>query len=131
MLRGDEAGPIQTATILSNVASEYAPDFQSLISVTLGPNDALASEDIEPLIRQQLRGWFGDEVSQWNLLQTYRIPYGLPKTDIDPVLRTPTITGLENTYICGDHMETPSIEGAMNSGIRVADLILSARQTTS
>ncbi len=64
MLGGDEAGPIQTATILSNVASEYTPDLQSLISVTLGPNDALASEEIEPLIRQQLRGWFGDEVSQ-------------------------------------------------------------------
>jgi predicted NAD/FAD-dependent oxidoreductase len=86
---------------------------------------------IEPLTRQQLRGWWGDEVSQWTLLQTYRISFGLPKTDIDSVLRTPIVAGRKNTYVCGDHMETPSIEGTMNSGIRVADLILSERQTTS
>lgn len=124
ILRGDENGPIQTATIISNVAAEYAPSQSSLISVSLSPNDATDSGKNELLTRQQLSEWFGDQVSNWELLQTYQIPYGLPAMDMDRVIRSPVIDERENTYICGDHCETPSIEGAMDSGIRAAASIL-------
>jgi hypothetical protein len=30
----------------------------------------------------------------------------------------------QRLYVCGDHRETPSIQGAMNSGLRVAAKIL-------
>ncbi|MGI9468495.1 MAG: FAD-dependent oxidoreductase [Rubripirellula sp.] len=129
ILRGDESGPIQTATIISNVAEEYAPPNCSLISVSLSPNHKKSRDENEQLAKDQLRKWFGDQVSHWELLQTYQIPYGLPAMDIDPVIRSPELEKRQNTYICGDHCETPSIEGAMNSGMRAAAAIL-ARQTS-
>ena len=124
ILRGDESGPIQTATIISNVAEEYAPQNSSLISVSLSPNNDKSHDENELLAKEQLKKWFGDQVRHWELLQTYQIPYGLPAMDIDPVIRSPKVKERESTYICGDHCETPSIEGAMDSGMRTAAAIL-------
>ncbi len=129
MLRGDESGPVQTATVLSNVAPEYAPAGQSLISVSLGV-DASPTTEIEETdaqVRRQLRSWFGNEVSQWRRLRVYRIPFGVPKRDLEPVVLPvdgPSLGLAPNVYVCGDHRETPSIQGAMNSGIRAARAIL-------
>lgn len=127
ILRGDENGPIQTATIISNVAEEYAPPQNSLISVSLSSHDGKSSEEIEPLVKEQLTDWFGDQVNQWELIQTYQIPYGLPLMDIANVIRSPEVEDRENTYLCGDHFQTPSIEGAMDSGLRAANSILAKR----
>lgn len=127
ILRGDESGPIQTATIISNVAEEYAPPQKSLISVSLSSHDGKSSEEIEPLVKEQLTNWFGDQVNQWELIQTYQIPYGLPLMDIANVIRSPEVEDRENTYLCGDHFQTPSIEGAMDSGLRAANSILAKR----
>ena len=124
ILRGDESGPIQTATIISNVAQEYAPPNSSLISVSLSPNNDKSHDENELLAKEQLKKWFGDQVRHWELLQTYQIPYGLPAMDIDPVIRSPKVKERESTYVCGDHCETPSIEGAMDSGMRTAAAIL-------
>ena len=124
ILRGDESGPIQTATIISNVAQEYAPPNRSLISVSLSPNNDKSHDENELLAKEQLKNWFGDQVRHWELLQTYQIPFGLPAMDIDPVIRSPKVKERESTYICGDHRETPSIEGAMDSGMRTAAAIL-------
>lgn len=129
ILRGDESGPIQTATIISNVAEEYAPKKTSLVSVSLSPNRERTSDESELLAKQQLTDWFGEQVCDWELLQTYQVPYGLPAIDMDPVIRSPEVRDRQNTYICGDHCETPSIEGAMHSGIRAAASILK-RQTS-
>lgn len=130
ILRGDESGPIQTATIISNVAKEYAPPNSSLISVSLSSNNDKSRDENELLVRAQLRNWFGDQVRNWELLQTYQIPYGLPVMNIDPVIRSPEVEERQNTYICGDHRETPSIEGAMDSGMRAAAAILTTRTSS-
>ena len=130
ILRGDESGPIQTATIISNVAKEYAPPNSSLISVSLSSNNDKSRDENELLVKAQLRNWFGDQVRNWELLQTYQIPYGLPVMNIDPIIRSPEVEGRQNTYICGDHRETPSIEGAMDSGMRAAAAILTRRTSS-
>lgn len=127
ILRGDESGPIQTATIISNVAEEYAPPQKSLISVSLSSHDGKSSQEIEPRVKEQLTNWFGDQVNQWELIQTYQIPYGLPLMDIANVIRSPEVEDREDTYLCGDHFQTPSIEGAMDSGLRAANSILAKR----
>lgn len=130
ILRGDESGPIQTATIISNVAEEYAPEQKSLISVSLSPSEEKSSDELQKLANPQLRSWFGDQVKEWELVQIYQIPYGLPQMDIDPVIRSPEVEGREKTYLCGDHFQTPSIEGAMDSGLRAAAAILAKRAST-
>lgn len=135
MLRGDESGPIQTIVVLSDVAPEYASRGRALISVSL--SDSVQDDPVQQVeqdVRRQAISWFGDDVKSWDLVQTIRVPYGLPKTDLDPVLRPVCDTerlGAKfsgNVLLCGDHCETPSIQGAMNSGIRAADQI-TGRQT--
>ncbi|NND96766.1 MAG: FAD-dependent oxidoreductase [Pirellulaceae bacterium] len=132
MLRGDESGPVQTAVVLSNIAKEYAPADKSLISVSVADerqNDETA--ELDQAIRVQLRGWFGEAVDTWQRRHVYRIPYGLPKTDLQTVIKPvdgPAIGAAEGIYLCGDHRETPSIHGAMNSGLRAARAILSQQQ---
>lgn len=136
MLRGDETGPIQTATILSNVAAEYAPSGQSLISVSTpyqSHTDSQDFDDFDQAIRQQLSTWLGAG-NQLRLLASYQVPFGLPRRTLDPVMRSIKASehgdlktdSLDQVYLCGDHLETPSIQGAMNSGLRVADEILAS-----
>ncbi|MGI9472949.1 MAG: NAD(P)/FAD-dependent oxidoreductase [Rubripirellula sp.] len=126
ILCGDETGPVQTATILSNVAPEYAPSDQTLISVSHA-SSAEKQRDLDQLdqeTRDQLRSWFGDIVSDWRLLQSYQVCFGVPQTQLDPVVQAVRVDCDHPTFVCGDHRETPSIQGAMQSGIRVAESIL-------
>lgn len=134
MLRGDEKGPVQSAVVLSDIAPQYAPAGKSLVSISIDGKDFdPESGDLdafEPRIRAQLADWFGPFTQQWELLRTYRVPFGLPRGEMDPVMKELHVPKLgdsdvpNNTlFICGDHMETPSIQGAMNSGIRVASQI--------
>ena len=134
MLRGDETGPIQTAVVLSDVAPEYASGGRSLISVSISDCQTEQPADVlEHAVRDQARRWFGNGVDRWELVQTIRVPYGLPELSLDPVVqpvRADQIDGLHapaNLYVCGDYRETPSIQGAMNSGLRVAAEILDAQ----
>ena len=128
ILRGDETGPIQTAVVLSNVAAEYAPQGQSLISVSV--SEGVARDDLEALdrsIRGQLTEWFGDDVANWQRLRIYEVPYALPSRSLEEIYASvdfSSLGGAAGVYLCGDHRETPSIQGAMNSGLRVADVIL-------
>lgn len=129
MLCGDEHGPVQTVTVMTAAAPEYAPAGKSLVSVSLSSaSQEDAPEQTDGVVRGQLRDWFGDQVDAWRHLATYHVPYGLPRRTLDPVVRPVDALswgGPENVWVCGDHLETPSIHGAMNSGIRVAEAILS------
>jgi phytoene dehydrogenase-like protein len=90
MLRGDETGPIQTATILSNVAAEYAPPGQSLISVSAPYQSHIDSQDFDRFdqsIRQQLSTWLGAGI-RLRYLTSYQVPFGLPRRSLDPVVRS-------------------------------------------
>jgi protoporphyrinogen oxidase len=122
VLNGEKTGPINNLCVLSNVSSDYAPPGQALISVTvLGTkkdHDAL-----EKAVRSQLEEWFGPDVKGWRRLRTYRIDNALPK-------QNPPTSFVENKnevrpgiYVCGDHMSTGSINGALQSGREVAAMI--------
>jgi len=134
MLRGDEDGPIQTAVVLSDVAPEYASGDRALISISA--SDSISDEPterLEAVIREQAKRWYGDAVDRWNLVRTFRVPFGLPRIELDPVVKPVrgselAPTGVpDHVYVCGDHRESPSIQGAMHSGIRVAETILHGR----
>ena len=128
MLRGDETGAVQTATVISDVAPEYAPSGKSLISVSVSESQSTESlEELDLAIREQLTGWFGAEVARWERLGVYEIPYALPCSAMNPVIESIKATefgAIDGVYVCGDHRESPSIQGAMNSGLRVAAEIL-------
>jgi phytoene dehydrogenase-like protein len=140
-LRGSDTGPIQTATVLSATAPTYAPPDRSLISVSLALPNEIAStkqgptrqpsldwkdwDEIDRLVKPQVQRWF--ETSELKLLAVYQIPYGLPARKLDPVIRSPRASdhgGPDRVWIAGDHMATPSIEGAMSSGLKAAEAML-------
>src|SRR5206468_3820837 len=76
---------------------------------------------LQAAVREQLGGWFGSEVAGWRHLRTYLIRDALPRqapADLDmperPVRWEPGV------YVCGDHRDNASIQGAMVSGRRAA-----------
>jgi phytoene dehydrogenase-like protein len=120
-------GPIATLATMSDIAPRYAPAGRSLVTVsTVGVPD----EDDDALVaavRAQARGWFGDEVDAWRPLVVQRIPYAQPRQDPEdlPELARP-VAHAPGVWVCGDHRDTGSIQGAMVSGRRTAEAVLSA-----
>ena len=123
MLNGEGRGPINNLCVPTTVASSYGPAGQSLISVTVlgNPSDNRLMADV----LEQLRDWFGTQVNNWRHLRTYTIPYALP-SQISPALNEPerSVRCKPGLYVCGDHRDNASIQGAMISGRRAADAVL-------
>lgn len=123
VLDGERRGPATNLAVMSNVAPSYAPPGQAQISVEIpGP---LVDTDAELLVavRRQLRGWFGSAVDRWEHLRTLRIPHGHPdQRDGFPVKRRVRLGAAR--YVCGDHRDTASIQGALYSGRRTASAII-------
>ncbi|TWU21332.1 NAD(P)/FAD-dependent oxidoreductase [Novipirellula artificiosorum] len=124
ILRGDEEGPVQTVSVMSRVAPTYAPSGSHLVAVSTPLSQNVPADELDRSLRQQLVGWFGESVHRWRRLQIYHVPFGLPKMSLDPLVQSiGPLPGSkhDHTYLCGDYRETPSIQGAMSSGIRVAE----------
>ena len=72
----------------------------------------------------QLRAWWGDEVDTWRHLRTYRIAHGQPDQS-PPFAPRRSQRVSDGLYVCGDHRDTGSIQGAMFSGRRCAETVVS------
>jgi predicted NAD/FAD-dependent oxidoreductase len=81
---------------------------------------------VERDVRHQMRQWFGtDVVATWRHLRTYRIPWA--QFDQSPgTLESGgrSVRCEPGLYICGDHVEHASINGAMAAGRRAAEAVL-------
>ncbi len=121
VLNGEETELINNLCIPSNVNSSYAPKGQSLISVTVIGRDDLKDVDLEMAVLKQLEAWYGKEVSSWRHLKTYNIKIGLPDYgDLSLAEVEKKVRIVKGTYVCGDHRDTASIQGALSSGKRAA-----------
>jgi predicted NAD/FAD-dependent oxidoreductase len=122
ILNGSGQGPINSLSIITNVVPEYGDGRRALISGSI-----LGERDDDQLIaecRSQLSAWF-DDIADWEHLRTYVIAKSLPAQtpDVMPPLHKDVFVE-EGLYVCGDHRDTASINGAMLSGRRVAEAIL-------
>ena len=79
--------------------------------------------DCADLVLPQMRRWFGDEVDDWEHLRTYTIAHGQPGFEVGTPLRRRIQLG-SDLFVCGDHRDTPSIQGALVSGRRTAEALL-------
>ena len=125
VLNGDGSGPINNLCVPSQVSSNYAPSGEALVSVTVLGHPA-NEETIQARIHAQLGEWFGSRVDTWRHLKTYDIEYALPVQQppaLDPVAKPSQVR--DRTFVCGDHCDTGSINGAMASGRRAAELVIS------
>ena len=116
VLDGTGRGPVLNVAVMSNVAPSYAPAGSHLVVAALPGHDG---DTIEHHARSQLRGWWGPEVDTWDHLATYRIAHGQPRQR--PPFRPKQRVRLDDgRFVCGDHRDTASIQGAMFSGRRCA-----------
>lgn len=122
LLDGTGAGPALNVAVMSNVAPSYAPTGRALVAAACpGVHDPEA----EPAVRTQLRRWWGSEVDRWQHLRTDAIAHGQPdqRPPLHPKQRVALGDGL---YVCGDHRDTGSIQGALFSGRRAAEAVLAS-----
>jgi phytoene dehydrogenase-like protein len=125
LLDGEGRGPVTNLCFPSRVAEGYAPEGRELVSATVLDPTGADGEELEAAVRAQLRGWFGPAVDGWQHLRTCRIPEALPVQTpevLDPVVKA--VRHESGVYLCGDHRETGSIQGAMSSGRRAAEAVL-------
>jgi predicted NAD/FAD-dependent oxidoreductase len=120
-------GPIATLATMSDVAPTYAPSGHHLVTVSTVGVPELDDAALVAAVRAQARAWFGDEVDAWRTLAVQRIAYAQPRQDpVDlPTLARP-VAHLPGVWLCGDHRDTGSIQGAMVSGRRAAEALLAA-----
>ena len=126
VLDGDGRGPVTNLCVPSRVAEGYAPAGQHLVSATVVGAPAVSDATLERDVRAQMSDWFGaPEVAAWRHLRTYRIPwaqFAQPPGALEPPER-PVRRG-PGLYVCGDHVENASINGALHAGRRAAEALL-------
>lgn len=127
VLNGEGKGCVNNVCVPSNVARSYAPEGQHLVSVSiLGDRDEDEDREIDDEVRKDLKPWFGEQVESWRYLRTYKIKYALPDQS-PPQLATPQrpVKLRPGIFVCGDHRDNASINGALASGRRTAEAVLS------
>lgn len=120
VLDGDDSGPVLNVAVMSNVAPAYAPSGEHLVAAAL---PGVHEGDLAEAARRQLTLWWGPQVERWRHLRTYRIPHGQPDQSppFSPKKKVHLADGL---FVCGDHRDTGSIQGAMFSGRRCAEAVV-------
>ena len=122
VLDGARSGPVANLAVMSEIAPSYAPDGSSLV-VAAVPGPPALDRNLETAVLSQLTGWFGAVTSDWELVRTDVIPHGQP-------VQAPTfhprrrVSLGDRRFVCGDHRDTASIQGAMFSGDRTAAAVL-------
>ena len=124
VLNGEGRGRVNNVAVMSEVSPAYAPPGQSLVSVSV-LGEAADGESLEAQVRAELTDWFGSAVSAWRHLRTYVIPRALPAQSpqaLEPPHRPVRLS--PGLYVCGDHRDNASIDGALGSGRRAAEAVL-------
>lgn len=125
-LNGEGRGIVNNATFLSNVASSYAPPEQALLSVsTIGAHSSLSDTELDSKVRPELRAWFGPAADAYELLRTYHIPFAQPNQTPPTNFERPVTLG-DGLFVCGDHRDAATFNGALVSGRRAAEAVITA-----
>ncbi|QFZ18203.1 NAD(P)/FAD-dependent oxidoreductase [Saccharothrix syringae] len=111
-----DAGPVVNTAVLSEVAPEYSPGAPLVQASVLGA----ATEDE---VRAHLSVLYGRPTRDWEVLARYEVPRALPAMPAPHRLRAP-VRVAPRRYVCGDHRDTSSIQGALVSGRRAARAVL-------
>lgn len=120
---GRRRGPVVNTAVMTNCAPELAPPGRHLVQATcLLPASADAAAT-EAQVRRQVGEIYGVDTSGWQLVHRHDIRHALPAQP--PPLRTTSPARVSpSVYVCGDHRDTASIQGALVSGHRVAGAVL-------
>ncbi|MEU6281518.1 NAD(P)/FAD-dependent oxidoreductase [Streptomyces sp. NPDC047028] len=120
LLDADRGGPVAHTAVLSNVDPSRAPAGRVLISSTvLGT----PPEGVDTAVRIHLARLYGTSTRRWETLAVRHTPEAVPAMRPPHDLRRP-VRILAGLYVCGDHRDTSTVQGAFHSAHRAAAAIL-------
>lgn len=123
--RRNPRGPVLNTAVISAAAPTYAPPGRHLIaaSAVVDRDGAVPSESV---MREHAADILQTNRRSWKPLIRHVIPKALPAQNPPLSVRRPIRTPA-GVWLCGDHRDTASIQGALVSGRRAAEAILAAR----
>jgi glycine/D-amino acid oxidase-like deaminating enzyme len=116
----DRRGPIVNSVVVSNAAPAYSRDGRALVASTALGTDVLDERDV----RDHLTLLYGTDTTRWDEVAVHRIATTVPAMPVGSPLRRPA--SHDDVFVAGDHRDTASIQGALVSGRRIADAVLTA-----
>ncbi|MFF0448385.1 NAD(P)/FAD-dependent oxidoreductase [Streptomyces sp. NPDC004609] len=120
VLDADGGGPVAYTAVMSEVDPSRAPRGRVLVSSTvLGTPPPY----LDRTVRAHLARLYGVPTDDWELLAVHHTPDAVPAMPPPHDLRRP-VRVLAGLYVCGDHRDTSTVQGALFSGRRAADAIL-------
>ncbi|GGT63823.1 NAD(P)/FAD-dependent oxidoreductase [Streptomyces lateritius] len=120
LLESDPDGPVAHTAVMSAVDPTRAPDGRVLVSSTvLGT----LPDDPERRVRKHLATLYGASTDEWELLAFHHTPDAVPAMPPPHDPRRP-VRLLAGLYVCGDHRDTGMVHGALLSGRRAAQALL-------
>ena len=116
--RSRPTGPVANTAVVSQAAASYAPVGRALVqaSVVLTPHHAPPAE---AGVRRHAAALLDADASSWEELARHEVRHALPAAVPPHDLRRPTRVE-PGLHVCGDHRDSPSIQGALVSGDRAA-----------
>lgn len=121
VLNPNRASMVHNLCVPSDISPAYAPVGKSLISVSTQGFNLYDEHELAKNIKRELTTWFGKEVQDWQHLKTYHIPQALPNFDKSQMDKSLKISDI--LYQCGDTTAYPSLNAAMSTGRKVAEML--------
>jgi phytoene dehydrogenase-like protein len=113
---------VANSAVVSAVAPAYAPPGTSLVATSvLGLPPSIV--DTEHAVRARLPRLYGVHARAWTPVAAYPVACARVAMPAPHPLRGRTRIE-DGLYICGDHRDTSSIQGALASGRRAAEAVL-------
>jgi phytoene dehydrogenase-like protein len=124
LLNVADARPNQVA-VMSTTAPEYAPDGSHLLSATFLGEQPQDDEALGEEVRETLAAWYPENsFAELELLRTDRIEFAQFQQQPGFRAELPAVDEpAGQLYLAGDYTEWSSIQGAIESGRRVADTV--------
>jgi len=125
----DEPGLVRNTVPVSAAAPGYAPAGKTLVATTvLGIPPSYPKA--ERAVRERLAKLYDASTVDWQFLRAYAVHRALPAMPSPHALRRRVQLG-DGLYVCGDHRDTSSIQGALVSGARTAAAVLADLRVAS
>mmetsp|Transcript_26909 Transcript_26909/g.59077 ORF Transcript_26909/g.59077 Transcript_26909/m.59077 type:complete len:587 (-) Transcript_26909:52-1812(-) len=148
-MKDENDDPVNNVCFPSIVNEGYAPEGYNLCSVTI-LSDAMdrymdKPDELDQAVRRQLGTWFIDQQSdimdKWDLKKIFYIPKAQPSqfngpqpASFDGSRSSTSFYGKElpiGFHVCGDHMATATLNGAVESGVQAGTDVTKATSSGS
>ncbi|MDR6973424.1 phytoene dehydrogenase-like protein [Streptomyces sp. 3330] len=121
LLDADRGGPVAHTAVVSRVDPARAPAGRALISSTvLGT----PPPGVDTAVRMHLSRLYGTSTARWETLAVHHTAEAVPAMRAPHDLRR-AVRLLAGLYVCGDHRDTSTVQGALHSAHRAAAAIVS------